>query len=194
MDYPFYLQLLTKLPTDLIDELAQTVLAEQGWIVHNYFVRTELKTLPKEKQSQKFRELVQQVVNLLEPWLPSKTYSGHALNMLEPGKTIAEHTDINTFASTQPMQYVLYHKIHVPLITNSDVISEHRRSYHMPTYEQHMIQGHAYAYNDYVWHGGRNDGTDPRIHLLIKYFDPKWENRLQLMKKLNIDPFNTYEV
>lgn len=194
MDYPFYIRYLADVPSSLFDKLVAFAKSDAPWKLHPYFRKGSvvLETLDRS-QHRELDETVAQLAQEFDEWLPASMYTGYSMNRLPSGGLIREHSDINTFGSTEPMKYVLAHKIHIPLISDHNVVSQHRRSKQLPFSEFVMEPGKAYLYNDYVWHAGYNAGTLNRVHMLIKYYDPEWTARLGVLKKLGIDPYSTYE-
>lgn len=194
MDYPFFIRELTDIPKDIFDPLVEYLKKPNShWGAHGYFKSgVDLQSIER-KYHKELDYVVKKIVKHLDPWLPVTTYSDYSLNKLPGKSTIGEHSDINTFGSTEPMKYVLYHKIHIPITTNPKVVSLHRRSKNSPIEQTIMLPGKAYLYNDYVWHGGYNDHDEERVHMLIKYYDPNWSTRLNVLKKLGINEYCTYE-
>jgi hypothetical protein len=77
---------------------------------------------------------------------------------MNPGTIIPEHIDGNT-------KGWIPHKIHIPLITNSDVLfSVHR-------IEHHFEKGIAYEVDNSGIHGVKNEGNTIRIHFIFEYLD-----------------------
>ncbi len=88
------------------------------------------------------------------------------LARLPAGGLIRPHIDANPSAKWP-------HKIHVPLQTNSDVVS------FFGGQEHHFAQGHAVEVNNLDPHWVRNSGEADRIHLIFEYYDadqpdPDW--------------------
>ena len=88
------------------------------------------------------------------------------LARMAPGGVIKPHVDANPSAKWP-------HKIHVPLLTNPQVVFfVGDRGYHFP-------EGQAVEVNNLGIHAVRNDGPGDRIHLIFEYFDldqpdPDW--------------------
>lgn len=76
---------------------------------------------------------------------------------LLPGATIALHIDDDPSS-------IIPHKIHVPLITNSEV------EWWQEDGVYRLDEGVAYEVNNRRLHGGINRGTAARIHLIFDYF------------------------
>lgn len=57
------------------------------------------------------------------------------------------------------------HKIHVPLQTNDGA------KFQFDNAEFHLQSGEAYEVNNITRHGGRNNGSEHRIHLIFEVFD-----------------------
>ena len=65
------------------------------------------------------------------------------------------------------------HKIHVPLVTNPQVVS------HFGGAEHHFAVGEAVEVNNLAPHWVRNEGASERVHLIFEYYDadqaePDW--------------------
>lgn len=88
------------------------------------------------------------------------------LARMPPGGLIHPHIDANPAAKWP-------HKIHVPLLTNPDVVCFFGgEAHHFPT-------GQAVEVNNLGPHWVRNDGDTDRIHLIFEYYDadqpePDW--------------------
>lgn len=80
------------------------------------------------------------------------------LAKMDPGGIIHPHVDASNSAGFP-------HKIHVPLITNPNVVF-----YVEPNY-YHFEAGHVYEVNNRVMHAVKNEGNTPRIHLIFEYYD-----------------------
>ena len=93
-------------------------------------------------------------------WRPCRAM----LANLHAGKAIALHTDF-----IAPSAY-LPHKIHVPLITDEQVVFRTERT------ERHLATGHAYEVNNAILHGGRNSSSIDRIHLIFELWDQRTDN------------------
>lgn len=80
------------------------------------------------------------------------------LARLKAGASIPMHIDLSPSAEVP-------HKIHVPLWTNKKVLFlAEKMAYH-------LREGIAYEVNNRIRHGGINQGTDDRIHLIFDYYD-----------------------
>ena len=88
------------------------------------------------------------------------------LARMPPGGVIKPHVDANPAAKWP-------HKIHVPLLTNPQVVFlVGEQGYHFP-------EGQAVEVNNLGIHAVRNDGPSDRIHLIFEYYDldqpdPDW--------------------
>lgn len=90
---------------------------------------------------------------------------------MAPGGVIHPHIDANPAAKWP-------HKIHVPLMTNANVISFFGGQAH------HFTAGEAVEVNNLGPHWVRNEGLTARIHLIFEYYDadqpdPVWLEPLQ---------------
>ena len=88
------------------------------------------------------------------------------LARMAPGGVIHPHRDENPAAKWP-------HKIHVPLLTNDDVI------FYVGGQPHHFAEGEAVEVNNMGFHAVENRGTTDRIHLIFEYFDrdqpdPAW--------------------
>jgi hypothetical protein len=88
------------------------------------------------------------------------------LAKMAPGGVIHPHIDANPAAKWP-------HKIHVPLSTNSRVVSFFGGA------EHHFPLGEAVEVNNLGPHWVRNDGDTDRVHLIFEYYDadqpePSW--------------------
>lgn len=94
---------------------------------------------------------------------------------MAPGGVILPHQDAMPAAKWP-------HKIHVPLITNKDVIFRCGDEY------RHLEEGVAVEVNNMGVHGVKNDGATHRTHLIFEYYDadqpePPWIDRHQAFVK-----------
>lgn len=88
------------------------------------------------------------------------------LAKMPPGGVIHPHIDANPAAKWP-------HKIHVPVTTNSGVLS------FFGGCEHHFPEGEAVEVNNLAPHWVRNDGETDRVHLIFEYYDadqpePSW--------------------
>lgn len=79
---------------------------------------------------------------------------------LRPNMEIPEHIDVAD-------SFTYSHRIHVPLITNPDVV------FMIDGVHCVMEEGKAYEINNKAPHSVVNNGTTPRIHLLFDMYIPK---------------------
>src|SRR4051812_18475733 len=117
---------------------------------------------------------------LLEPVLEAATapysYERGAfprvmLARMAPGGVIHPHRDQNPAAKWP-------HKIHVPLLTNDDVI------FYVDGKAYHFSEGEAVEVNNMGLHAVENRGQTDRIHLIFEYYDldqpePAWLAQMQ---------------
>jgi len=108
----------------------------------------------------KYREAIEPIIAAVTPaygYQNGKTCR-IMLAKLKAGKDIKKHVD-GMPASDVP------HKIHVPLVTHSDV--------HFWAEDEaiHLARGAAYEVNNKVEHGGRNASDIDRIHLIFDYYE-----------------------
>lgn len=80
------------------------------------------------------------------------------LARMAPGGVIQPHRDAN-LAAKWP------HKIHIPLLTNDDVI------FYVEGARRHLPEGEAVEVNNMGTHSVENRGQTDRIHLIFEYFD-----------------------
>jgi len=88
------------------------------------------------------------------------------LARMAPGDEIRPHVDANPAAQWP-------HKIHVPLLTNTQV------GFRIGDTIYHLPEGEAIEVNNLGIHAVRNEGTTDRIHLIFEYYDldqpdPDW--------------------
>jgi hypothetical protein len=117
---------------------------------------------------------------LLEPVLGAATAPyGYAraafprvmLARMAPGGVIHPHRDQNPAAKWP-------HNIHVPLLTNDDVI------FYVDGKGYHFAEGEAVEVNNMGLHAVENRGSSDRIHLIFEYYDldqpePAWLAQMQ---------------
>ena len=80
------------------------------------------------------------------------------LAKMEPGGVIRPHVDSHPAAGWP-------HKIHIPIQTNPGV------RFFIDPQVHHLDEGQAYEVNNRGLHAVRNEGTEPRIHLIFEYYD-----------------------
>ncbi|MEO7654609.1 MAG: aspartyl/asparaginyl beta-hydroxylase domain-containing protein [Sphingomicrobium sp.] len=88
------------------------------------------------------------------------------LARMAPGGVIHPHRDENPAAKWP-------HKIHVPLLTNPDVV------FYVGGQPYHFAEGEAVEVNNLGIHAVENRGSTDRIHLIFEYYDrdqpnPAW--------------------
>ena len=117
---------------------------------------------------------------LLEPVLAAATadfgYASGAfprvmLARMAPGGVIHPHQDMNPAAKWP-------HKIHVPILTNPDVI------FFVGGAAHHFPEGEAVEVNNMGMHAVQNRGSTDRVHLIFEYYDldqpePEWLAKVQ---------------
>ncbi|WP_010160728.1 aspartyl/asparaginyl beta-hydroxylase domain-containing protein [Sphingomonas sp. PAMC 26617] len=81
------------------------------------------------------------------------------LARMPSGGVIHPHVDANPAAKWP-------HKIHVPLLTNDQVIC------HFGGADHRFAEGDAVEVDNLGPHWVRNEGSAPRIHLIFEYYDP----------------------
>lgn len=194
MDYPFYIKPVAAVPLESIQLLAAKAV-EQDYGVHPHFYKSQpVKAYIGSKDYS--CELGQMVKQLLVPLIPLNplTITMWEVNLLPAGKSITEHSDIASQNGAQGHLVVKSHKIHIPLVTNKDCVFYHRRTLSTKSAEQTMPVGHAYAYNNYVWHSVHNRGVEDRYQMTIRYWDAEWKDRAALMTHLGINFYDGYEL
>ncbi len=80
------------------------------------------------------------------------------LARMAPGGVIHPHVDANRSAAWP-------HKIHIPIQTNPGV------EFYVEPNTYHLEEGQAYEVNNRGPHAVKNNGAEPRIHLIFEYFD-----------------------
>ena len=84
---------------------------------------------------------------------PGCSLSGVGLFLLAPGQHHPPHEDI------QPPNWVT--RVHVPVVTNRHAIAI------TPDGAIHMEAGVAYTFDTRATHAVRNDGSEPRVHMVF---------------------------
>lgn len=194
MDYPFYIEPIAQIPSDIIARLAAKA-RTLDYGVHPHFYRTQpVKAYIGSKDYS--CELGVMVKQLLVPLIPMNkaTITMWEVNLLPAGMSIAEHSDIASQNGAQGHLVAKSHKIHIPLITNEQCLFLHRRTKATDNAVRTMPTGQAYAYNNYVWHTVHNQGTEDRYQMTIRYWDPEWTDRAALIERLGISYKDGYEV
>lgn len=121
------------------------------------------------------RPLWEEWRELIEPVLATATadfgyangvYPRVMLARMAAGGVIQPHRDANPAAKWP-------HKIHVPLITNENVI------FYVEGARRHLVEGEAVEVNNMGTHSVENRGATDRIHLIFEYYDadqqdPEW--------------------
>jgi hypothetical protein len=193
MDYPFYTHDIGTLPRPLFEALVEEVTRPATrWNGNRIFVDATIRNIPDGHKSPRLQALTLEVRDQLTEWLPSSAFLGGNFNLLAANSFLPEHSDINAEFVTCPMNFVLQHKVHIPLKTSSLVTNAHRRSRHQEQVLAILEAGHCYLYNDYVWHSVVNGSSEDRIHMIMKYSDPDWSIRCQILERLG-QHFNHYE-
>jgi hypothetical protein len=109
-----------------------------------------------EKHKDKLLPIMMKVV---EPIGYKKGYFPRVMfAKMNPGTVIPEHIDGNT-------KGWIPHKIHIPIITNKDVI------FSVLGTGYHFEKGKAYEVNNSGMHGVKNTGSTIRIHFIFEYLD-----------------------
>jgi hypothetical protein len=101
--------------------------------------------------------IVNQVLELGFGSVPAKIVCAY----LPPGKVIKPHKDGGQY-------YTFHNRIHVPLVTNPGVIMT------VDGEEYQMHVGNIYLFQNLRRHAARNQGPDPRIHLIMDLLDPRY--------------------
>lgn len=88
------------------------------------------------------------------------------LARMSPGGVIRPHRDTGPAAHWP-------HKIHVPIVTNKDVV------FYVDAVPHHFAEGEAVEVNNMTRHSVENRGSTDRIHLIFEYYDldqqaPAW--------------------
>lgn len=189
MDYPFYTAPISKIPQHLIDMVAAHV-SEVAFDTYGYL--DTLQHTEKQKLPKVIWDACQEMVKHLS-WLPEANVASLAFTRIAPKTTVVEHSDMVSRNGTIMTNTVLFHKIHVPIITNTSCLTHHRRTKREGFQSFYMPTGYAYAYNDYTWHKVTNDSDVDRYHLIIRYRDPTLALKLSILNMLKLDPSDFYE-
>lgn len=102
-------------------------------------------------------KLVDQVLGLGFGSIPAKIVCAY----LPPGKVIKPHKDGGQY-------YTFHNRIHVPLVTNSQVIMT------VDGEQFAMDVGDIYLFQNLRRHAASNEGTEGRIHLIMDVLDPRY--------------------
>ena len=192
MDYPFH----TARCGDIPDDLRQRLLAlcvnappvrHEGFNKHQYVERRQVDWPP---------ELVRELTAAIGYFDVAQHY-GIKVDVLAPGGVIHPHSDMSVASRDNMWICGHTHNIHVPLTTNPGCRVFHKRSALVPDDKvtaRHLELGHSYAFNDYEHHWVRNDGSTERIHLVVYYHDPKWINKMAMVKRFGLRLDQYYEV
>jgi hypothetical protein len=185
MDYPFYLQQLTQLPWDLLQECL-ALLDENKAIEHPHFVSKEKNKDAYRLRDENIAKIVKLVTEHVDYVIPKTNIFWHEINMLKPGGLLGEHSDMAYAGYNRkdgfPMEVILTHKLHVHF-TGESILS-FRRSKFEPQTEFRPKPGQIFWYNNYVWHESKNPSeTENRIAMSLIYYDKKWLIRQALYER-----------
>lgn len=185
MDYPFYLEPLCKLPTELHRECVEA-LTNKTVIDHPHFTSKD-----RNKEAYRVNEAVAAPVvaeiagYLAKTVLPGVELFWNEVNCLKAGGLLGEHSDLAYAGYNRdggfPMEVMLTHKIHVHLTGPSEL--RFRRSKYEPQQVFHPEPGMCYWYNNYVWHESRNVGQEDRLALSLIYHDRHWKVKATLYER-----------
>lgn len=178
MDYPFFTKRLGSITASQLEKLRASVLTDASYHQHPGFKQPVDRSKVGLDQ-----ETLTEVLEQLSVFFPVDSYHTYELIKLEPGGLVAEHSDICGTYNNRLWMAAHYHKIHIPLWTNDLCYSTHRRSKHDELSYSTMAAGEVVAYNDYVWHSGKNGGDQTRVHICLAYFDPTWIYTQNIMER-----------
>ncbi len=127
-----------------------TLPEKQNIILQNTIVNKQLLIL--------FEYEIEKITEIFNHHYSNKQIKRITLNNMKSHSVIPEHVDF------------MYHyentiRIHVPIITNENVI------FKFPSANEslHMKVGEIVEFNNNIPHSGRNDSEENRIHLIIDY-------------------------
>ena len=108
----------------------------------------------------RYKEAVEPIIEAVIPWYGYERGDTCRIMLakLKAGKEISLHVDGHP-SSDKP------HKIHVPLVTSSDVF------FWAEEESIHLARGNAWEVNNKVMHGGINGGAEDRVHLIFDYYE-----------------------
>lgn len=175
MDYDFFVRRVAVLDPEAVTNaltwaLATTPQSHDGF--RNQQVR-QIKPVPGY--------VMNPILQGLQHLLPASAVTGAEIVVLAPGESVGEHSDLQGVKPNHMWNAAFHHKIQVPLQTDALCTAWHRRT-KLARREPSVLEcGYAWAYNDYVWHGGINKGQVTRYQLSISYLDPEleWVPRLK---------------
>jgi len=193
MDYSFYLEKIATLDNSfrqhgvkLIEKLPK-VLDTPNFRYHDGF--SSIHSSSKIDTTDLFK-YAKACAETIKDWIDPEMFIEFDVNTLEPGAVLGEHTDM-TGARDAGWSIPHLHKIHFVLQENGSV-TWHRRSTALELQKNLMKQGGIYVYNNYIPHKVANEGTVPRIHLVLLYNDPKWIGKYKIYDKLGMPPMQMF--
>lgn len=188
MDYPFFVAPIAKISQSTIDTIAARI-ASVKFDTYGYLTtleHTEKQVIPKD-----IWDACKTIVKDID--LPEANVASFAFTRVAANTTVIEHSDMVTANGQMMTNTVLFHKIHIPIITNKRCLTHHRRTRREEFHSFFMPTGYAYPYNDYCWHKVTNESDADRYHLIIRYKDPTLTLKYQILNRLQLDPADFYE-
>ena len=191
MDYSFYLREVFRLHPDLHERLVSLVNSIPLDPETSYFVsgRHPGFTSGRFTLDGDTPPAILDLLQVLHPVFPHTTLLSYLINRVEPGGGLLEHTDAAGGEKSTGYATNGRHLIHVGV--QGLARNFFRRSNELPNTEKVLRPGSVYAFNNYVYHSVRNEGTLTRYNVVLYYDDPVWETKKVLYRHLNI-PLGEY--
>jgi len=193
MDYPFYIRQIGSIRPELLQQLQQAYLSHTKFALAPGFTPQFGLQQPVDFD---LGPLQAEVLADLSRWFAPATCVQLKYNVMPPGKGLGEHSDLDGYGDNDYTMYSCFahHRVHIPLITNPGVEFWHRRTRALASERQATPQvGGVYLYNDYVLHSVQNKGSENRVHLVLKFADPKHVVKRQLLIQQQIKIGEYYE-
>lgn len=194
MDYPFYIRRIGSVSNELLANL------QQAYTNHKEFALAPGFTPQFGLQQPVDFDLGATGTKLLEElsqWFEPTTCVQTKYNVMPPGKGLGEHSDLDGYGNNEYTMYSCFahHRVHIPLITNPQVEFWHRRTRKLPSERQPTLEvGGVYLYNDYVLHSVVNKGDATRVHVVLKFADPKHVVKRKLLLQSGVKIGEYYEL
>jgi len=129
------------------------------WIPLSVEFFDESKIEKNEPYYSQFKLYLNTVFNFLEDYYEGKIYKV-IITELKPRAVIPPHSDKN-FSLEVP------HRIHIPVITNKDVI------FSCGDMVLNMVPGHLYEINNQCKHSVENNSDECRVHVIVDVIENK---------------------
>lgn len=196
MDYPFYLRKLTTLSDAEINFCREALTATEPE-PHPHFPDKSRNENAFRLNGNGVKPIVDKIKETLQFVIPAENYFWSEINMLAPNGFLGEHSDLayagyNDPDKGFPMEILLSHKIHIHLQGVSEL--SFRRSKHEEPLKFFPDIGGVYWYNNYVLHRSFNPGTENRVALSMIYWDRQWKIRASLLRRMNLNFQQVYQL